>query len=322
MVNGIVWSCRVLRHAVRQPLACVNAHSLSVLPVAAILAQFSGARLVYQPHELETETTESRGLRRLLARLTERLLIGLADAHIVVSEPIAEWYIRRYSIRKPAVVRNIPKSDGFSAVSSGTTLRQDIGIPSDHVAFICQGLLSEGRRIRQLIRVFGNASPQRHLIFMGMGTLEPIVKAAVDAHPNIHLVPPVAPAEVLARTAGADVGIVGVENICLSYYYSLPNKFFEYILAGLPVIVPPYPGMARIVRSYNCGWIAGESDADWIDLINSLDASRIAAARGMMCVPKHELNWKSEEQVLKQVYCSLFAPGETERLQTHGDRPI
>ena len=115
-------------------------------------------------------------------------------------------------------------------------LRSELGIPDGDLVFLYQGGLFRARRIEQLLRVFSRAAKDRHVVFMGYGELERMVRSAAATNYNIHFRPAVSPHEVLAL-AGADVGLVGVENVCLSYYYSLPNKFFEEsLLAGVPVL--------------------------------------------------------------------------------------
>src|SRR5204862_484616 len=184
------------------------------------------------PHELETETANNCGLRRLLSRRLERSLIRSCDSVVCVSDSIADWYAREYAISRPAVVRNIPDTR-FHQAGEAQNLRRRLHIPDGTLLFIYQGGLFRGRRVEQLIRVFESARQDRHLVFMGYGDLEELVKAAAARCGNIHFHPPVPPQEVLKHTAGADVGLIGVENVCLSYYYSLPNKLFEYLAAGI-----------------------------------------------------------------------------------------
>lgn len=85
------WTLRVLRHYWHRPVACVNCHSLSTLPLGVLLKWRTKARLVYDPHELETEANGLGGLRRTLSKLVERVCYGAADEVIVVGERIADW---------------------------------------------------------------------------------------------------------------------------------------------------------------------------------------------------------------------------------------
>lgn len=144
-----------------RPIACVNAHSLAVLPLAARLKRQHGAMLIYEPHELETETSETRGLRRPLSKLAERRLIGEADAVICVSDTIAQWYRREYGLSNVHVFRNIPDVSLSAAPVAGGRLRDRCGVSDDAILFIYQGSLTKYRQVEQYLHVFSRVPPNR-----------------------------------------------------------------------------------------------------------------------------------------------------------------
>lgn len=306
MVQTIDWSFRVLAAVKKEDLRCINSHSLAVLPLGVFLKFRHGAHLVYDTHELETEVTSSRGPVRWLYKSLEWLFIRWADDVVVVSETIAEWYEQTYRIVRPVVVRNVPQVPKKELPAANSTLwRSRFNIPAEHIVFIYQGGLFPGRRIEQLIRVFARAKPGRHVLFMGYGKLESVVKEAVVVHPNIHYSPAVSPADVLRHTAGADVGLVGVANVCLSYYYSLPNKLFEYILAGLPAIMPAYPEMVRTADSTGVGWTVEEEDAAWLEVVNRLDWAAVNAAKAQARISTKAFSWENEERHFLKIVRAL-----------------
>jgi len=287
-------------------LAAISAHSWGVLPLAARLARGAGAALLYEPHELESHTAHTPGWLRWLARWTENRLIKRCDAVVVVSDSIADWYAKTYDIPRPVVVRNMPALPVGGVPPADRRLWRDrFEIPEDHIIFIYQGGLFPGRRIEQLILVFARAKPDRHVVFMGYGELEELVRAAAQRHPNIHFAPAVKPDEVLRHTAGADVGLVGVEKVCLSYYYSLPNKLFEYLMAGIPALMPAYPEMVRVAGTSACGWTVGERHEDWLAVVNGLDADAVTAAKRRARAAVAANSWEMEQKKLLAVYLSL-----------------
>lgn len=296
------WSRRVAGAIRHKDVRCVNSHSLATLPLGVALKLQHRARLVYDAHELETEVTSSRGLVRWLYKALERVFIRRADRVIVVSESIADWYVRSYGIARPVVVRNVPESRGKPPAADPRIWRERFGIPPDHLVFIYQGMLAPGRRIEQLMRVFEQARRDRHVVFMGYGEMQEKVRDAAACHATIHFAPAVPPGEVLRHTAGADVGLVGVENVCLSYYYSLPNKIFEYLLAGLPAVMPDYPEMRTLMENTRCGWVVGESDADWLAAINGMDwpTARAGQARARHAAKRY--SWEDEQTRLRSCY--------------------
>jgi glycosyltransferase involved in cell wall biosynthesis len=310
IVQTMGWSWRVFQDLRGEDIKCVNSHSLSVLPLGVCLKVWHGARLIYDTHELETEVSTAKGRTRWLYKALERLFIGWTDEVIVVSDSIADWYRRTYGIRRPMVVRNVPAVPvGGLPAADPALWRERFGIPANHLIFIYQGGLFQSRRIEQLIRVFARAKPDRHIVFMGYGELETAVRAAAAQYANIHFAPAVKPADVLRHTAGADVGLVGVENVCLSYYYSLPNKLLEFLLAGIPALMPGFPEMMRVTESSGCGWAVGESDADWLGAVNAITSEQAAAGKQAARSAGARLSWQHEAFVFGKLYRSQFVLG-------------
>lgn len=291
LLRHIEWMARVYLKFRRETIACVNCHSLSVLPLGVLFKRFHGARLVYDAHELETETAVMRGARRAISRLVERWLIGDVDRVIVVSESIARWYRERYGIDNVSVVRNIPEP---GPNGDGVGLKQRLGLPRDALLFLYQGLLDDGRGIRLLVRAFAGGDPSRHVVFMGHGALERTVRDEAARHPNIHFHESVAPHDVVAAARGADVGLALIEDVCLSYRLCLPNKLFEYVAAGLPVIVSDFPDMGAFVDANGCGWRTTADAAAVRALVSRLTVAEIRERAARAESAARALRWSDE----------------------------
>jgi glycosyltransferase involved in cell wall biosynthesis len=283
------------------PVSFVNCHSLSVLPVGILFKIFRKSRLVYDTHELETERSGLYGFSRLLSKVLERIMMPFVDQTIVVSESIGKWYERKYSIPKVHVVRNIPYGEDTRAFRSDI-LKDTFKIRPDELLFIYQGILGRGRGIDIFLDVFSRLPKDRHMVFMGFGTDTEKVKAYAEKYPNIHFQPAVRPDQIKTYTSSADVGLHMAENICLSYYYSLPNKFFEYIHCELPVIVSDFPDMSAIVRKYDCGW-AIPVDADSLyKKIMSLTKEEVLQKKANAQKCKLDYTWQNEEKKFAEIY--------------------
>lgn len=301
------WTARVMRRlSAERNVGCITCHSLAVLPLAARLAHKFGARLSYEPHELETETAHSHGIRRYLMQRLEAKWIRQADATTVVSSEIARWYQARYALKRVVVVRNIP-----AAVSSteAVNLRARYNIAADHRIFVYSGGLFPGRRVEQFVRLFAALPSDRHVLFMGFGPLSELVQGALRRHANIHYLPAVPSREVIPHLRGADVGLSGVENRSLSYFYSLPNKQFEYLHAGLGSIVPNYPEMSRLIAATGAGWVTrDDSDEAWGEAIMAIDEAAIALARERALAAAAHYTHAREVEALLVLYRELGFP--------------
>jgi glycosyltransferase involved in cell wall biosynthesis len=270
------------------------------------LKRHHGCKLIYDTHELESKAFAVRGVRRLYSERLERALIRHCDAVICVSDGIADWYAAHYGIVRPLVVRNVPDQRSQPPATLPEDLRTRFGIPPESLLFLYQGRLAAGRQVEQLIRVFPCLSSRHHLVFMGHGELEGVVRQAATSHSNIHHHPAVAPKEVLGYTAQADVGLVGVENTCLSYYLSLPNKLFECLVAGVPIAVPRFPEMQQIIDRYECGWSWEGGTAGLVELLKGLTVDEIKSRRYKALTASRELSWEREEPKLLDLYRTLL----------------
>ncbi|MGK9007634.1 glycosyltransferase, partial [Citrobacter europaeus] len=149
-------------------ITCINAHSLAVLPLCYLASRMTRARLIYDTHELETETTGYKGTRQKLGRLIEKRLIKRCDDVFVVSDAIADWYAERYDIARPHVTRNIPQfSAAASASAAQADLREKMGVKPEDLLFVYQGGFIAGRGIERLLSVFAQMPAGIHLMCMG-----------------------------------------------------------------------------------------------------------------------------------------------------------
>ena len=295
---GVLWALRGVK------VSCFNCHSLPVLPLSVLVKLWKRCVLVYDPHELETETAGLRGTRQWLARRVERLLVGRAHAVCVVNRSIADWYAARYRLKQVWVVRNVPYRSESEPVRTGL-LRQAVGLAPEAQLFLYQGLLAPGRGVGLLIEAFSRLPSDRHLVFMGYGELEERIREAAARHANIHFMPAVPPEQVKDYTVDADVGISLIENVCLSYYLCLPNKLFEYAACGVPAVVSAFPEMGRFVDEYDCGWQVAPDAQALRRLVESLTAAELAAKRANTRGSGRLYCWQEEEKMLLAMYQAL-----------------
>ena len=305
MMRYLEWQLRIFLRFRTSPVKFVNSRSLSVLPIGLLFKIFSKSILVYDIHELETETVGSVGLRQLLAKLFERVLIRFADVVITVNESIAQWYRAEYGLKNVHAVRNIPYQQNSAEISQSNLLKGKFGIPDDEILFIYQGILGPGRGIDILLDVFAKVDRRKHIVFMGYGEWEDSIKAHERMYPNIHFHDAVSPEEVRRYTSSADVGICLIENICLSYYLSLPNKAFEYIMSGLPLIVSDFPEMRRVVDDGTCGWKVAVDRGPLLSLVTAMSWDDIIDKRNNTLKYRQTIGWHQEEMVLLPIYRNL-----------------
>ncbi|PHR67308.1 glycosyltransferase [Alcanivorax sp.] len=282
----------------------VHCNDLNALPVGVLIKFFGGGKVVYDCHEYETETNGLKGLEKKAKKWLERMLIPFADKVCTVSDSIANEYARIYKITKPALVMNCPS---FVEIKKRNIFRETLGIRSDQKIFLYQGSLSKGRGVEVLLDAFADfESDEAVLVCMGYGPLEALVRAKSEASNTVFIHPAVSPDVLLDYTCSADYGVSFIEDVCLSHRYCLPNKMFEYIMAGIPVLTSDLFEMKKIVESEGVGIVAASNTVQGfqgavkkIQFQNYSDMQkRVFSARGKYC-------WEEQEVILKEIYNAI-----------------
>lgn len=294
-------------HARRLKPSHVSCHNAMLLPTAWAAAWLSGGRLVYVPHELETHRSGLGRLMQTLEGAAERLFLRADTPVVVVCEPIAAWYREQYGLTNVHVVRNVPEREAVEtrAVPSGS-FRERFDIPESATLFIYQGIFGKARGTDRLLEIFSRIDPQvAHIVLMGFGEDEE--QAKVDAHAarhsNIHYHPPVSREWIISHTSGADIGLLVVEHTPLSYRYALPNKFFEYAHAGVPILVSDnFEYLARTVTEERIGWSAPYAEIE--RRILSLTKTELAPYRARAREFASTAIWEADATAFANVYGS------------------
>ena len=303
-----LWARKVEALYRDQPVACINAHSLTVLPLAVRLKRATGAALIYDTHELETETTSSSTLRKMLAKPLERRYIGEADAVFVVSEGIAEWYREAYGLEDVTVVLNAPsRAEVAPARAPGalSLLREALGVADHELVFVYQGILGHGRAIEAMLDAFREVPAHCHLAVMGFGPLERDVAAAAAAHPTIHHVPAAPPEEIVRWTVGADVGMAIHERASLSYELAMPNKLLRYLACGVPALTCPFPDMERLVMGSDggpVGWVCAPQSDALRRQVASITKDDVQDRRARLATWTDRISWENEAERMLAAY--------------------
>src|SRR5439155_22235144 len=136
------------------------------------------------------------------------------------------------------------------------------GLAAATPVVLYHGGLSPERGIEQLIAAIAQL-PQCVLVLMGYGVLEARLPAMIAEHEvgnRVRLLPPVAPSELLDWVAAADIAAMPIQASTLNHRLTTPNKLFEAMAAGVPVVASDLPGMAQIIEETGCGLTCDPAD--------------------------------------------------------------
>jgi glycosyltransferase involved in cell wall biosynthesis len=298
------YNWRAARIVVRERAALVHCNDHNTMWVGLAAKVITRSRLVYDAHELWPDRNGRWEWRPWLLA-TEALFTRAADQIVVASPGFVDPMTRRYRIAPPRVVRNIPaRTDSRPAGG-----RQ---APPEPVA-VYVGALLHGRGLEQAIDAIALA-PGVRLRLIGPGA-EPLIaalrlraaRAAVED--RVEFVPPVAPDEVVAALAGAGVGLSLFQPVCLSHELTLPNKLFEYLHAGLPILSSDMSVSGEFVRCHGVG-----------EVVRATSPAAIAAGLRSLLAPGRrdelaprierlagELSWEAERRRLLDAYAAATA---------------
>ena len=294
------WSRAVYARYRDEKLACINCHSVATLPLGVMLKRRTGAKLVYDAHELETETHGLIGLRKSLTKRAERALIGHADHCIFVGSAIEQWYAREYGLENTTVLFNCPLR---REVTPTDYFREKFFIAPTVPIFLYQGVIGAGRGIPTLIEAFSAMGGRTALVVMGYGGLAEWFAKETKRYPGIHYHPAVAPDRLLDYTASADFGLSVIEGASLSYDYCMPNKLFEYVMAKKPVLVSPTREQREFVQRHGIGEVANDTTPAAIrESAVALLAHDQCALQSALARTADEYCWEGQEKKLEAVY--------------------
>jgi glycosyltransferase involved in cell wall biosynthesis len=293
----------------------LHAHDTNALIPVAIAAATRRIPFVYDAHELwlgRPRRDRSRlyfALSQAWYSVVQRLTIRRAAAVLTVSPPIVGHLRRQYRLADVHLVANYPDRSGPIQRRELRELPGGEAIDPDLPIVLYLGGLMRGRGIEGLVEAMATLRGAQ-LVSLGEGPLlEPLRASAAAAGTRVTFLPPVPPQLVNDYAASATVGVSPYIPEGLNNRYSLPNKLFHYMAAGIPVVASAFPQVRAIVEGARCGVTVDTTDpvaiARGIRLVLHDPAEAAAmGARGRAAV-EDRYNWDASAGVLRAVYESL-----------------
>ena len=283
-----------------------HAHDLDALWPAERVATRQGALLVYDSHELWTEQSgvvNRPTVQRFWCWLEKRLMPQVHHT-IAVSHSIKLALEARYQLDGVTVLRNLPV---FRKPVDSNRIRETLGLDDQRPVVLYQGGFLTANGLLEQIDAAAKFE-RAVLVLLGGGPCEPDLKQKVHQHQlgdSVFFLPRVPFAELHEYTCSADVGLCLIQNSGKSFFYSLPNKLFEYFMAGLPVVASDFPEMGPVVRDSGAGVLADPRDpaavAEQVNLLIA-DSTRMARCAEAARVASRTYSWEREAEKLTAVY--------------------
>lgn len=304
---------KMLWRAMRTSFEVVHCHDLDTLPLGFVVGKLKRKPIVYDAHESFPDMlggNVNSFVRRGLIRL-ENFLIRRIDLLITVGEKLRRHFVER-GARSSVVVGNWKRLEDYSrSAEENCAVRRRLGIPDTALTVVCITHLLRDRKIEELLQAV-EESPDVYLIIGGNGVLEELVVHRAAKNPRIRYVGFVRASEIPAYTCAADVVYYGFDPENPNARYSAPNKLFEALAAGRPLITGDFGEIAEIVRRASCGLILPEYSVDEIRTAFAIlrdTMRRDALASNAKRFGREAMSWEKAEQILYEAYSTLLPAG-------------
>jgi glycogen synthase len=313
MAQLIYWSSspsilNIYDRAQRVNAAVWLANDWTMLPMAGRLACEKGGVYGYDTHEFAVEeyaeSLKWRLLQRPVVCALERQFIDDAVVVSAVSPGIAEHLDKLYRLPRPTLtIRNTPAYEEapFRATQP------------DHIQVLYHGIVTPNRGIEVAIDSVALWRPEFTLTIRGPENpaFSPVLReriASLGLGHRVRLAPPVPMTALVREAAPFDVGFFALPGHSRHNEFALPNKFFEYVMAGLALCTTDLPEMAALIREYDLGvTIAVVEPKAIAAAINALDPDRIDRFKRNALAAARELCWERESQRLVAAYAAALA---------------
>lgn len=274
-------------------------NDLDTLLPCFLNSKLSGAGLVYDSHEIFCEVPELMGtpLKKKAWEKLEGFIVPKLSYCITVNQSIADWFNKKYKSNFK-VVRNIPD---LPAITS-TKTRAELGLPLDKKIILLQGAgINIQRGAEEAVDAMQYIDNAVFIIIGGGDALESLKQRVRNLGLEARVVfkGKMIPQELVQYTRNADIGITLDKDSNINYHFSLPNKIFDYMHAGLPILASALPEIKAIIEKYNIGCLIENHDPKHIAerMQYMLASPDYVAWKENTKKTSEENNWEKEKMV-------------------------
>lgn len=295
------FNIRLFFHLIFKKYDYILANDLDTLPACFFASKLKNTELVYDSHELFSESVELQGRKFVQGfwRKLEDFFLPKIKKSFTVSQSIVEFYDKKYQ-NNMGLIRNIPLKKDVLKV-------EEVSFPTKNKTILYQGVLNPGRGIKPMIKAL-KFIDDLDLIIIGYGKVEQELKDFVAKHKmnnRVHFLGRVERDKLFNYTKQATLGMVLEEPLGLSFQFSLPNKLFDYIHAEIPIIAGNLPEISRIINEHKVGVLVDDyKPATIAATIHNLlkDKSLLSKIKENQQKAKEVLCWEIESKKLDNYF--------------------
>jgi glycosyltransferase involved in cell wall biosynthesis len=286
-------------------------NDLDSLPANYLASKLKGRPLVYDSHEYFTEVPElvhRPKVQRFWKKIESMLVPKLKYAY-TVNESIADLFRKEYDVDFKSI-RNVPEPHRLP-LRDKVILRRELGLPAEKHIVILQGAGINIQRGAEEAVMAMQYMENTLLLIVGGGDVIPQLKSMVKENglsDKVRFEGKKNPNELVLYTHSADLGLSLDKDTNLNYRFSLPNKLFDYIQAGIPVLASDLPEIKRIVERYEIGRICHDHDpVSLAKLMKEMleDEQQRDHWKKQLPIAAEELNWDKEKKKFIEIFRNI-----------------
>ena len=293
----------------------IHAMAYMGIPVGLDLGRRDRVPVLYDARDIYVDAANVARLPRPARRLfglAERRWARQASRVVTVNRPYADVMAERFGVPLPLIVMNCSYAPPADPVR-GRRFHDALGLPPTTRVVLYQGGFSRDRGIEQLIEALPSLPADSVLVLLGYGVLQAELEARAaspEAARHLFVLSAVPPADLLDWVGSADVVAMPIQPTTLNHRLTTPNKLFEAMAAGVPVVASDLPGMAGIVRDTGCGVLCDPSSPASIatairSILDAPPKEREAYRRRALDAVRATYNWDSQAAILFAEYGRL-----------------
>lgn len=279
----------------------ILSNDTDTLTACYLASKIRNKKLVFDAHELFPEMAElhNRPFVKNFWTRTEDLIFPNLKHCYTVSASIADYYRKKYGIQMQ-IVRNIPPMQ-----KNNNTTKKLLNF-GDKKIILYQGALNTGRGIEWILKAMPLVK-NAVFVLIGDGDIKAeLIRIAEELKiaDSVKFLGKIPAGELQEYTNSADLGVCLLENKGLSYYYSLPNRIFSFLHAGVPVLATDFPEIRNIVEKHNTGVLINRYEPEILaEIINRILAKPFDTSH--FEILKHELCWENEEKIIINTFKNI-----------------
>lgn len=296
------YNIRLFFYLMTRHMDLVYSVDMDTLPAGWCIKKWKHKRVIFDAHEYFSEVPELIGrpaVKKFWSWL-ENFLVQDVDKAITVSPGLAEIFQKKWE-KHFHVILNVPEK------------QNQIYDPSPHPRpyILYQGMLNKGRGIEEVMDAMPHIDEKLDFVIIGEGDLSEKLREKSSSLPwsdRIIFSGWLPPAEIRIWTAHAALGLNLLNAQSLSYFYSLANKFFDYMHAGIPSVNSDLPEYRHILNQYPLGYMVKDLQPENIATIINLALQKLKTSdqKENFIKARDIFNWDYEKLKLKKIISSLL----------------